>query len=274
MRVGLTALPVLVLIGAYFATSSVGGGGLRWEPVQKTVARFVGLAFFRGFAAPTLDFWLALALFAVVLLVLGVAAVRGRWLHAPAPSGRLSRLVLVLAACLALLYVVSPDGVGDAYNLKARFQLVMWAWLLPSLPATRNLRARRFVIAGVTTLLAWQIATFGVRAWRFNAAYDGIVTRATAMLTPGSTFDRVSEYEHETFDGSFIKVLAHAPEDIAYHCRCVLVDGYHPSTAFYWVRRLSGPVGRTGYRLQVRQLPSAPMTVTVTDREGRAEPRQ
>jgi hypothetical protein len=250
---------------SYFAESSLGGGGLRWEPVGKTVARFVGLAFFRGFAAPTFDFWVALAVFAVTILVLLAAAVRGRWLKAPAPSGPMSRLFAVLAVCLVVLYVVVPDGIGDGYNLKGRLQLIMWAWLLPSLPATKNLTARKAVIVGVAAVLLWQVVAFGTRARAFNASYDRALT-AAAALPRGSILDRTSDYDHEVFDGSFIKVLAHAPEDVAYHCGCVLVAGYHPSTAFYWVRTLPTPGVLPAYRVDVRQGSGKDVSITITNR--------
>jgi hypothetical protein len=169
----------------------------------------------------------------------------------------------MLAACLAVLYVVSPDGVGDGYNLKGRFQLILWAWVLPSLLYLASSRTRVALVSAVSALLLWQVVTFSMRARRFNAAYDATVVAAAGRLDRGSRFDRASDYEHEAFEGSFIKVLAHAPEDFAYHCGCVLVGGYHPSTAFYWIRTLAQVETRPTQRLQIRQMPGGPVTVTV-----------
>lgn len=262
LGVALAGVPTLSLTLSYLTSGALGAAGMRWEPVSKTVARFVGLAFFRGFAVPTVDFWIALGLLIDLLLVQGIAVVRGRWLRAPSPSGPMSRFILLLAVCLAALYFASPDGVGDAYNLKGRVQLVMWAWLLPSLPATRDRNARRIVIAGVAALLVWQVTTFGARVWRFNTAYASVVRRAEA-LPAGATLERTLDYEHDAFEGSFIKVLAHAPEDFAYHCRCVLLQGYHPSTAFYWVRTLPLSNVMPSYRIAIRQLPREPVSVDI-----------
>ena len=87
--------------------------------------------------------------------------------------------------------------------------------------------------------------------------------RVLPSIPPGSTLERTLDYDHAAFDGSFIKVLAHAPEDFAYRCGCVLLAGYHPSTAFYWVRTLAQVNTRPTYRLQIRQMPGGPVTVTV-----------
>lgn len=266
----LAGVPAAALVASYLLLDSLGSGGMRWEPILKTLARFAGMAFFRGFAAPTPAFWLALAAFAVVVLVLCLDTARrylaGRAAGARAAAGGAppGRLVLALAGCLALLYVASPDGVGDGYNLKARFQLVMWAWLLPSLTYSGSRPSPAVVVGAVAALLAWQVAEFGKRARRFNASFDAIVARAAA-LTPGSTLARELDYPHASFDGSFIKVLAHAHEDFAYHCRCVLIDGYHPSTAFYWVRTLRGTEVRPTHIIRILQLPDSPVTVTVED---------
>lgn len=268
--VAIAAAPVAVLLASYLIADSLGAGGMRWEPVTKTIARFVGLAFFRGFAAPSAPFWIALATFAAIVVVLCLDTVRTHWtrrLDSDPDPGRLAvatPLVVTLVACLAVLYVVSPDGVGDGYNLKGRFQLVMWAWLLPALVYRGRLPSAGVLVAATVALLAWQVATFAERAHRFNASYDTARAHAPA-IPPGSTLERTLDYDHASFDKSFIKVLAHAPEDFAYRCGCVLLAGYHPSTAFYWVRTLAQVHTRPTYRLQIRQMPGGPVTVTVED---------
>ena len=270
----IAAAPAALLLASYLIADSLGSGGMRWEPVTKTIARFVGLAFFRGFAAPSPLFWLALAAFAAIVAVLCLDTVRTHWRRRLDPAPDVDRLsvalpiIVTLVACLALLYFVSPDGLGDGYNLKARFQLVMWAWLLPALVYRGRLPSPSVLVAATVALLAWQVTTFAQRAHRFNAAYAVARVRAPSV-PPGSTLERTLDYDHASFDGSFIKVLAHAPEDFAYRCGCVLLSGYHPSTAFYWVRTLAQASTRPVYRLQIRQMPGGPMTVTVGDGSAR-----
>ena len=257
-----------MLVASYLLGSSLGSGGLRWEPLTKTVARFAGFAFFRGFAAPTADFWLALATFVGVVFVLCGEAARAYLARRgngpgdatvprqPRDSFSSSRPV----SCCSTRYRRMAWAMATTF--KGRFQLVMWAWVLPSLSYAASKRNRVALIAGVSALLVWQVVVFGARARRFNAIYDSAVVAAAGGVDRGSTLDHVSDYEHEAFDGSFIKVLAHAPEDFAYHCGCVLVAGYHPSTAFYWVGTAGEDASPT-YHLWIRQLPGGPVTVTV-----------
>ena len=266
--VAIAAAPVAVLVASYLLADSLGAGGMRWEPVARTVARFVGLAFFRGFAVSSALFWLALTTFAAIVFVLCLDTVRTYRRRDPEPApdhDRLSLaapLIVTLVAWLVVLYAVAPDGIGNGYNLKGRFQLVMWAWLLPALVYRGRLPSPPVLVAGTVALLAWQVTTFAARTYRFNAAYEAALAHAPSV-PPGSTFERTLDYDHASFDGSFIKVLAHAPEDFAYRCGCVLLDGYHPSTAFYWVRTLAHANRRAAYRLQIRQMPGGPLTVTV-----------
>ena len=275
VAVGIAAAPVALLLASYLLAGSLGTGGMRWEPVGKTVARFVGLAFFRGFAAPSVLFWLALAAFAAIVLVLCLDTVRTYGRHDPEPDPDRDRLsiaaplIFTLVASLVVLYFVSPEGIGDGYNLKGRFQLVMWAWLLPALVYRGRLPSPPVLVAATVALLAWQVATFAERTYRFNTAYEVARGRAPSVPT-GATIENALDYDHASFDGSFIKVLAHAPEDFAYRCGCVLRDGYHPSTAFYWVRTLAPANTRPAYRLQIRQMPGGPVTVTVTLENGSA----
>jgi hypothetical protein len=265
---GVAAAPGTLLLASYLTADSLGAGGMRWEPVTKTIARFVGMAFFRGFAAPSVAFWLALAVFGAIVLMLCLDTVRAYWTRdgngdpGRDPMSAAMRLTVALVVCLAVLYVISPDGVGDGYNLKGRFQLVMWAWLLPALAYRGRLPSPPVIVAATAALLAWQIATFGVRTHRFNTAYDMARGRAPP-LAPGATLERTLDYDHASFDGSFIKVLAHAPEDFAHRCGCVLLDGYHPSTAFYWVRTRSSGNEQLAYHVRIQQMPGADLTVVV-----------
>jgi hypothetical protein len=262
------ALPTVLLFVSYALGGSLGAGGLRWEPLTKTVARFAGLAFFRGFAAPGIDFWIALAVLGLLFAALVFALLNDQ------RRGRLtagSKLVVALAVCLAVLYFVVPDGVGDGYNLKGRLQLVMWAWLLPAVTLASTPRVARMATAAILLLAGWQVTAFTRRARAFDVAYAEVVRTATATMAPGTRFDRQLDYEQAGFDGSFIRVLAHAPEDLALHCGCVLVGGYHPSTPFYWVRVRTGAPPAVGYHVRVVQPPGAPLSIAI-DSAGRAAP--
>jgi hypothetical protein len=44
----------------------------------------------------------------------------------------------------------------------------------------------------------------------------------------------------------------------------VLIDGYHPSTAFYWISTRPATGRQVAYRLQVSQERNAPITVALT----------
>lgn len=263
----IAALPTGVLILSYLlGGSSFGPGSIRWEPMRKTVARFVGLAFFRGFARADLVFWLALALAGAIFLALCWSALvtyRGGARKLPTAG----RFLLLVAGGLVVLYFVSPDGVGQGYNLKGRIQLMMWAWLLPSLPYAMRDGSRRALLAGICVLLGWQVADFSLRARRFNREYAGVLEQAKA-LPVGATLKSVVTYENAGFDGSFIRVLAQSPEDIAGHCRCVLIEGYHPSATFYWVRALANRRSADYLIAYEPQRSGSPLALTIRASQG------
>ncbi len=225
------ALPVCVLILSYLFGQSLGTGRIRWEPLWKTMATFFGLAFFRGFANGSVLFWLALALLAAVMAVLLWGTVRA-FRRGELPRDR--RFVLVLAAVLAVFYFLSPDGAGQGYNLKARYQFVMWALLLPTLPYGMSHRARAAVAWAISLLLVWQIADFSGRVRRFNRAYIKVLEQAE-VIPAGATVSSVLPYSQAGFEHSFIRVLASFPEELCYHRRCVVLGAHHSGTPFYWV---------------------------------------
>ena len=226
-------LPASLLCLSYLLKGSSGLGGPRWEPAFETVAKFVGQAYFRGFGAPVPSFWLALAAFEAILLVLCFSVLKslrstGWSLH--------RQVILAVALFLTVVYFVAPDSVGQGGNLKARLQFAMWAWLLPALPFLRlSRRAERVTLAAICLVIAWQVVDFSARARRFNQAYPTVLARAQS-LPEGATFRSVLEYDHAGFERSFIRVLAHFAEDVGYHRRAVVVAGYHPARAFYWIR--------------------------------------
>lgn len=266
----IATLPTCLLTLIYLLGSSFGPGRIRWEPLQKSVTRFVGLAFFRGFATGDLAFWLALALLGVIFASLCFSAVCA-FRNEQVPLA--GRFILLVAASLALLYFISPEGVGQGHNIKARLQLVMWAWLLPSLPYSMSDRARAAVLAGVSLLLCWQITDFSLRIRRFNQDYMAVLEQAEA-LPPGTTLKSMLRYENAGFEGSFIRVLAHSPEDVAYHCRCVLVSGYHPSTAFYWIRSRPEVREAPDYLLDLEQLPGSRLSLVTSRNHNSDAPPQ
>jgi len=233
----LALLPVSLLCLSYLLGGSSGLGGPYWEPVFKSAAKFIGQAYFRGFGAPAPSFWLALAGFEVILLVLCFSALNG------VRGGGLShhrQLILALALFLTVLYFVAPERVGQGGNLKARVQFAMWAWLLPTLPFRLSQRIQRVTLIAICLVLAWQVADFAGRARRFNQAYAAVLARAES-LPEGATFRSDLEYDDAGFERSFIRVLAHFAEDLGYHRRGVVVAGYHPARSFYWIRpRVSG----------------------------------
>lgn len=247
----LAAIPTGLLVLSYLFASRFGDGGVRWEPLSKSLARFVGLAFFRGFAVNGPAFWLALAVLGVLFALL------------VARAARVGRFLLATTIILVVLYWVAPDAVGKGYNLKGRYQLVMWAFLLPSLPYGMGRNTRSVVLAGVALLLSWQIVEFSLRARRFNERYENVLEQAK-QLPPGSTLSAAVDYDTAGFEDSFIRVLAHAPEDVAYHSGGVLLRGYHPSTEFYWVRVRGEPPQDAAYHIAVAHGPDEALSLVIT----------
>ncbi len=94
-NLALAILPTAALATWYLARGSLGAGGMRWESPIRVMARFFGLAFFRGFAAATPSFWVALAGFCVVVAFLCWRGVRDQPFHA---LHQTRQFVLLLAA--------------------------------------------------------------------------------------------------------------------------------------------------------------------------------
>ena len=253
----LALLPVGLLCLSYLLVGSSGLGGPSWEPAFESVAKFVGQAYFRGFGAPVPWFWLALAVFEAILLVLCFSVLNGVRAAGLSPH---RQVLVALALFLTVLYFVAPDRVGQGGNLKARVQFAMWAWLLPALPFRLSQRAQRVTLAAICLVLAWQVADFAGRARRFNQAYTAVLARA-GNLPEGATLRSVLEYDDARFEGSFIRVLAHFAEDLGYHRRGVVVAGYHPARAFYWIRPRPAADSTPDYRLTI--LPDHPSGLTL-----------
>jgi hypothetical protein len=243
----LAVIPTGLLCLSYFLGGSSGLGGPRWEPVSESVAKFVGQAYFRGFGAPASWFWIALGLFEAVLLVLCFSVLSGARAFGLSPQ---RKVLLALAVFLVALYFLAPDRVGQGGNLKARMQFATWAWLLPALPFLLSARAQRITLAAICLVLTWQIADFTGRAHRFNVAYDAVLARA-ASLPEGATLRSSLKYADAGYERSFIRVLAHFTEDIGYHRRAVVVAGYHPARAFYWIGSRPGADTVPAYRLSI-----------------------
>jgi hypothetical protein len=267
--VTLAALPTAALIGWYLLRGTVGGGVVQWEPLSMTGARFFGLAFFRGLGAPELRFWIALACMEMLLGVLcwtAVRAVRAGDEEARSPA---TRFVLVLALVSAVLFFASPEHVGKAGNFNGRIQFAMWAWLLPALPLRLPPRLRPVVLGGVCALLAWQIAEFSARALRFDRDYAAVVASAQ-RIPSGTTLWSVLKYTNARYEGSFIRILAHTPEDIAFRRQGILLNSFFPPLGFYWVAPRPGHPAVPSLLLDIQQHPGRRPSLVLTPRPQRA----
>ena len=247
----LALLPTAVLAAWYLARGTLGAGGLVWEPFVRVLARFFGLAFFRGFAGPTPSFWLALSAFGAVIAYLCWRGVRSEPFGAMPPT---RRFVFLLAAFLGVAYFFAPAAVGEAWPFHGRLQYVGLAWLLPSLPSRVSPRARLIVLVVVSLLLGWQVATFSARAVRFSRNYESVLRQADA-IPAGATLASSIQYEASRYEGSFVRVLAALPEDIALRRRAILLNSFFPALPFYWVRPRSEAVAIPDFRIDLRSGP-------------------
>lgn len=252
----LALLPTAVFGAWYLAGGTLGAGGLGWEPFVRVLARFFGLAFFRGFAGPTPSYWLALTAFAAVIAFLCWRGVRDMPFRALPPT---RRFVFLLAGLLGIGYFFAPASVGEAWPLHGRLQYVALAWLLPCLPSRVTPRARLVVLATVSCLLGWQVATFSARGVRFSRAYEGVLRQADA-IPPGATLTSMLQYGAARYEGSFVRVLASLPEDIALRRRAILLNSFFPERPYYWVRPRTRVPPSPDYRIDLR-----------TDTDGRIE---
>jgi hypothetical protein len=224
-------VPTVSLAAWYLGRGTLGSGGIQWESFVRVVARFFGLAFFRGFAAPTPSFWSALGIFAILLAYLCWKDFRA------APFRELSetrRFIFALSGFLAVAYFFIPLSIGETTPVHGRVNFAMWAWLLPTLAAPVSARSRKMVVAAVGLLLAWQIVSFSNRAIRFSREYAQVLHQAEA-IPPGATLQSSLLYGNARYDGSFVRVLADVPEDIAFRRQAVLLSSFFPSTPYYWI---------------------------------------
>ena len=91
------------------------------------------------------------------------------------------------------------------------------------------------------------------------------ILSATAEAIPArSSIRSVLPYEDARYEGSFIRILAHLPEDIAFRRQAVLVDSYFPSTAFYWVRPKPGAPTRPDLLLSFGRRQDGSLILQVT----------
>ena len=230
-NLALAILPTAALATWYLARGSLGAGGMRWESPIRVMARFFGLAFFRGFAAATPSFWVALAGFCVVVAFLCWRGVRDQPFHA---LHQTRQFVLLLAALLGVAYFFAPAAVGEAWPFHARLQYAGLAWLLPSLAPRVSHRERLAVLTVVCLLLGWQVTTFSARGIRFSNEYEAVL-RQTEAIPAGATLVSSLPYESAQFEGSFVHVLAALPEDIAERRKAVLLNSFFPAHPYYWV---------------------------------------
>jgi hypothetical protein len=260
-RTYLTAalLPTAVLAIWYFTRGTLGGGGMTWESPVRVVARFVGLAFFRGFASPTPSFWIALAAFAALLAFLTISAFRGESFP-QMPQAR--RFVFIFSGFLLVTYFIAPAAVGEASPFHARLHFSALALLLPSLPARLSVRATRWVTAVVCALLTWQIVTFSARGLRLSQDYATLLPQAD-VLPPGGLVTSSLLYGNARYEGSFIHVLATVPEDIAFRRQAILLNSFFTDRPYYWVRPRPGPPPHPEFRIDLERSRQRPLVLLI-----------
>lgn len=243
------ALPILLAVW-YVLGSPFGGGGMGWA-VRSTIKRFLGFAFWRGFATPGAAFWVTLFIFASTCVILCVAGFR-TWRKGALPVG--ARFVVILSCCFTAIYFIAPVSVGLGSFLNDRIHLALWAVLLPVLGVGLNKRVGASIGAAIALLLAWQVVDFSLRARRFGHQYDAIM-RAAEAIPRGSTIRYVQPYEESRFENSFVAPFMDGGE-IAYHCHCILVDNYWQNSPFYWVRTKPGPPRHVDFTVSIDPSPS------------------
>jgi hypothetical protein len=254
IRIGAASLPTAILAASYLSQGSVGGGGMTWDSASATVRMFVTLPFWSGFFSPGLSFSLSRLLLGVSLLALLLEGTR--WLTSR-EAARQGVLVLLMSGSLLLLYLAAPETLGASGNvlLRERVQLAFWASLLPALGSSFRGPIKQLVVGMVLVLAAWQATAFSMRIRRFNATYDDVVEQAKTM-PPGSVARSVQSYALASFEGSFARVLGEFQADVAYHCRCVLVQAHAPSLPSYWVRARPGVSAVVDFDLDINRSPA------------------
>jgi hypothetical protein len=242
-------LPTALLAVWYLTRGTLGGGGMIWESPVRVIARFVGLAFFRGFASPTPSFWLALVPFAGLLAFLTVSAIRTES-FSQMPQTR--RFVFILSGFLLATYFIAPAAVGEASPFHARLHYGALALLLPILPARLSGRVARLVTAVISALLTWQVVTFSARGLRLSQNYATLLEQAD-VLPSGALITSSLLYGNARYEGSFIHVLATVPEDIAFRRQAVLLNSFFTDRPYYWVRPRPGPVPHPAFRIDLER---------------------
>jgi len=228
-RLFLTAVVPVCLGVSYVLTRPFGEGGASWA-LSSAVKRFVGFAFWRGFASPGIGFWLTLGAFAALCTLLCARAIYA-WRRGELSSG--VRFVMIFGACLTVIYFLAPLRVGQGGFVNDRILLALWAVLLPVLGTGLRKRSRVAILALIALLLGWQAITYSLRSRRFGEQYWALMEQA-ATIPDGSVVRYVQPYEASHFEHSFVAPFMDGGE-IAYHCRCVLVEDSWKGAPFYWV---------------------------------------
>jgi hypothetical protein len=185
----------------------------------------------------------------------------------------------MFGACLTVIYFMAPLRVGQGGFLNDRIQLALWAVLLPVLGRGLGKRSRVAILALIALLLGWQAITYSLRSRRFGEQYGALMQQA-ATIPDGSVVRYVQPYEASHFEGSFVAPFMDGGE-IAYHCRCVLVEDSWKGAPFYWVAINVAKRGPAGYdvwlspgdsgvaaQLDPSRAPSAGMSLRVVRAEG------
>jgi hypothetical protein len=226
-----SALPTCGLLLSYVFGRPLGEGGAIWAPLTDTIMRFAGLAFWRGFAARDVTFFLSLALEGVVLITLCLGALRA---YATGDRSPARSYAIIAALAVFALYLVVPRRVGEGSLIRERVQLIGWALLLPVLGGGLAPQARRAVGWSIALLALWQLTDFTLRVRRFNAEYDSLLSEVGA-IPAGTVFRFPQAYENSGFERTWVGPLMEVGADIAQHRHAILVGAHHPGTPFYWI---------------------------------------
>jgi hypothetical protein len=140
---------------------------------------------------------------------------------------------MIFGACLTVIYFLAPLRVGQGGFVNDRILLALWAVLLPVLGTGLRKRSRVAILALIALLLGWQAITYSLRSRRFGEQYWALMEQA-ATIPEGSVVRYVQPYEASHFEHSFVAPFMDGGE-IAYHCRCVLVEDSWKGAPFYWV---------------------------------------
>ena len=144
------------------------------------------------------------------------------------------RAILFLTVLFCGTYFIAPAKLGGAWPFHARLHFAALAWLLPCLPFQGSRRTRSLLITAVMLLLGWQVIAFSARSVRFSREYATVLEQAGA-IEAGTKIASALPYGNARYQGSFVRVVASVPEDIALRRGAIFLNSFFPKHAYYWV---------------------------------------